>query len=63
MKTKTLFKIATVATFTFFLSACGDDTAEETGEKIDEVITDAGNAVEDACENVKEGVKAEDTDC
>lgn len=45
------------------LSACSDDSAEEAGEEIDEIVTDAGNAVEDACEDVKEGVKAEDTDC
>jgi hypothetical protein len=45
------------------LSGCGDDKAEEAGKKIDEVVTDAGNAIEDACEEVKEGVKAEDTDC
>lgn len=47
----------------FALGGCGDDGAEEAGEKVDEVVTDAQNAVEDACEEVKEGVKAEDTDC
>ncbi|MDN4502978.1 hypothetical protein QX776_11245 [Alteromonadaceae bacterium BrNp21-10] len=46
----------------FGLSACDND-AEEAGEKMDEIVTDAGNAVEDACEDVKEGVKAEDTNC
>ncbi|MDP5033248.1 MAG: hypothetical protein NWQ54_01880 [Paraglaciecola sp.] len=45
------------------LSGCGDDNAEEAGEKVDQVMTDAGNAVEDACEDVKEGVDADDTDC
>ncbi len=45
------------------LSACGDDSAEDAGEKVDEMVTDAGNAVEDACEEVKEGVDAEDKDC
>lgn len=45
------------------LSACGDDGAEDAGEKVDEMMTDAGNAVEDACEDVKEGVEADDTDC
>ncbi|WJG11358.1 hypothetical protein [Aliiglaciecola sp. LCG003] len=44
------------------VTAC-DDGAENAGEKIDEVMTDTGNAIEDACEDVKEGVKAEDTDC
>jgi hypothetical protein len=56
--TTTLLALTTV----FALSAC-DDGAENAGEKLDEVVTDAGNAVEDACEDVKEGVKAEDTDC
>lgn len=49
-------------TAVFALSAC-DGEAENAGEKLDEVVTDAGNAVEDACEDVKEGVKAEGTDC
>jgi predicted small secreted protein len=46
-----------------FMSACNDDSAEEAGEKIDQVVTDAGNAVEDACEEVKEGAGAKDSDC
>ncbi|QTH64560.1 hypothetical protein J1N51_03565 [Psychrosphaera ytuae] len=46
-----------------FLTACGDGEAEEAGEKVDEVLTDAGNAVEDACEEVKEKADAKDTDC
>lgn len=46
-----------------FLTACGDGEAEEAGEKVDEVVTDAGNAIEDACEDVKEEADAEDTDC
>lgn len=56
--TSTLLALTAV----FALSAC-DGEAENAGEKLDEVVTDAGNAVEDACEDVKEGVKAEDTDC
>ena len=36
---------------------------EDAGDKVSDMATDAGNAVEDACENVKEGVKADDTDC
>lgn len=44
------------------LTACEDD-AEDAGEEIDELITDAGNAVEDACENAKEGVGTKDEDC
>mgnify|MGYP000392106422 FL=1 len=45
------------------LSACSDNKAENAGEKVDEMIQDAGNAVEDVCEDVKEGMKAEDPDC
>jgi predicted small secreted protein len=61
------FKYLTILTILLasmtLLTGCGDDKAEEAGEKIDEMVTDAGNAVEDACEDVKEGVKAENTDC
>ena len=46
-----------------FLAACGDGEAEDAGEKVDEVVTDAGNAIEDACEDAKEKAEAEDTDC
>jgi len=55
----------TLVTFVaiFSLAACTDDKAENAGEKVDEMVQDAGNAIEDACEEVKEGVKAEDTDC
>ncbi|WP_438862988.1 hypothetical protein [Neptunicella sp.] len=54
--------VVMVASFTL-VTACGDDSAEEAGEKVDEVVTDAGNAVEDACEDVKESVDAKDKDC
>lgn len=46
----------------FALTAC-DGEGEEAGEKLDEVVTDAGNAVEDACEDVKEAAEAKDKDC
>lgn len=49
-------------TAVFALSAC-DGEAEDAGEKLDEIATDAGNAVEDACEDLKEAAKAEDKDC
>lgn len=63
MKTLKYFTSTLLAlTAVFALSAC-DGEAENAGEKLDEVVTDAGNAVEDACEDVKEGVKAENTDC
>jgi hypothetical protein len=62
----TLKKIAILmasALFVFTLAACDQGPAEEAGEKIDDVITDAGNAVEDACEDVKENAEAKDKDC
>jgi hypothetical protein len=61
------FKYLTILTILLasmtLLTGCGDDDAEDAGKKIDEVVTDAGNAIEDACEDVKEGVEAKDTDC
>ncbi|WP_395339165.1 hypothetical protein PN836_013805 [Ningiella sp. W23] len=58
-----LAKLSAVTLFVFTLAACGDSDAEDAGEAIDEVVTDAGNAVEDACEDVKETANAEDKDC
>jgi hypothetical protein len=46
----------------FALSAC-DGKGEDAGEKVDEMVTDAGNAVEDACEDVKDAADAKDKDC
>ncbi|QHJ12654.1 hypothetical protein FX988_02912 [Paraglaciecola mesophila] len=45
------------------VTACNDNNAEEAGEKVDEMVTDTGNAIEDACEDVKDGAGAEDKDC
>jgi hypothetical protein len=36
---------------------------EQAGEKIDNTFDKAGNQVEDACEEVKEGVNADDPNC
>ena len=47
----------------FFIMGCEDNHAEEAGERIDEAVTDVQNKVEDACEEVKEGVNAEETNC
>lgn len=58
-----MLKTLLAASFALTLAACGDNTAEEAGENVDDAITDAGNAVEDACEDVKEGMNAEDQDC
>lgn len=52
-----------IAIALFGLTACDDGPAETTGEKIDNTMTELGNKVEDACEDAKEGVGAEDTDC
>ena len=45
------------------VTACNDNNAEEAGEKVDEMVTDPGNALEDACEDVKDGAGADDNDC
>lgn len=64
MKTFKLLLVTLPLVFsTAFLTACGDGEAENAGEKVDEALTDAGNAVEDACESVKEKAEADDTDC
>ena len=60
---KALSRVLVASAFALSLAACGDGEAEDAGEEIDEVVTDAGNAMEDACEDVKEGVDAEDKDC
>jgi hypothetical protein len=36
----------------FGLTACSDDKAENAGEKVDEMVHDAGNALEDAGDKV-----------
>ena len=36
---------------------------EKAGEKMDQAVKDAGNSVEDACEDAKEKLGAADTDC
>jgi len=48
-----------------WLAACekNDGPVERAGERVDEVTTDVGNAIEDKCEEMKEGAGAEDTDC
>ncbi|GAA6182932.1 MULTISPECIES: hypothetical protein [Alteromonadaceae] len=60
---KHTLQILLIAGSVFALAACEQGPAEDAGEKVDEMVTDAGNALEDACEDVKEGVKAEDKDC
>ena len=60
---KLLSMTSLMVLLTMGLGACSDNKAENAGEKVDEMLQDAGNAVEDACEDVKEGIKAEDPDC
>lgn len=61
--TSLLFRLMLIAGLAFSVVACGDNDAEEAGETIDEVVTDAGNKVEDLCEDVKDKADAEDKDC
>jgi len=61
IKNKLLLILTVVAALG--LTACSDNNAENAGEKIDEVMTDTGNAIEDACEDAKDGLGAEDKDC
>jgi len=56
--------IPLVLAVTFACTACEEKgPMEKAGEKMDEAVKDAGNAVEDACEKAKASVNAEDTDC
>ena len=60
---KTIYAML-LATLTFSVVGCEQKgPAEKAGEKVDEAITDTGNAIEDACEDVKEGMGAKDEDC
>ncbi|GAA0817425.1 hypothetical protein KO495_02975 [Colwellia sp. D2M02] len=52
---------ALTAVLTMF--GCSDGPAEDAGEKVDEVVSDSKNAVEDACEKAKELAGAEKQDC
>ncbi len=61
-----------VALASFATAGCdGDDgmaekagkAIDKTGGKIGQAATNAGNAIEDACEDVKESAGAKDTNC
>ena len=56
---------ATISIFVlvFAITGCEQGTAESAGEKIDDAVTDLGNKVEDACEDVKESANADNTNC
>lgn len=55
MKTiKQLSTFAFIALFTFTLSACSDDNAEEAGEKIDDMTQNAKDSMKDAGDKIDE---------
>lgn len=61
---KTTYTLAALFLSAFLAMGCEDDGAmEEAGESVDEAASDFGNAVEDACEDIKDGADAEDQDC
>jgi hypothetical protein len=60
---KNLLSIALSALFVLSLAACSDGPAEDAAEEFDTVVEDAGNAIEDACEETKEALDAKDEDC
>ena len=65
-KLTTMIKILSmISVMLFVITACdsNDGPMEKAGEKIDNATTDLGNNVEDACENLKEGLNAKDSDC
>ncbi len=57
--------LSIISVMLFAITACDSDDGamENAGEEIDNATTDLGNKVEDACENLKEGLNAEDSDC
>ncbi|WP_286233667.1 hypothetical protein [Thalassotalea sediminis] len=63
MKYLSTLLTVSLLTFTFALVGCSDGPAEDAGEKVDDVITDAENKAEDLCEQAKEKLDTEDKDC
>ncbi|MEM5528485.1 hypothetical protein WN093_06610 [Gammaproteobacteria bacterium AS21] len=45
------------------LAACAPGAAQRTGKKVDDIILNTGNAIENVCENIKESLDTENTDC
>ncbi|MEQ8207433.1 MAG: hypothetical protein RIA65_14770 [Woeseia sp.] len=61
---KTSLTMAALLLTGILAAGCDNDgPMENAGEAIDEAATDIGNATEDACEDIKEGAGAEDTNC
>ncbi len=61
----TIINLCKVFGFVAILSlfGCSEGPAEEAGKKIDEVVTDGKNALEDACEDIKQAADAQDSNC
>ncbi|UUO23717.1 iron-containing alcohol dehydrogenase [Colwellia sp. M166] len=49
---KKISSLLIISVAVFGLAACSDDKAETTGEKVDEMVHDAGEAAENAGDNV-----------
>lgn len=62
---KNLLLLSTLLFSCLTLTACDIDEGgtEEIGENIDNAATDLGNSIEDACEDAKQGMNADDADC
>lgn len=62
---KKILLVTTLLLSGLALTACDIDEGgpEEIGENIEQATTDIGNSIEDACEDAKEAVNANDTDC
>lgn len=58
-------KTAILAVMLFAIAACdsNDGPLEKAGQSIDQTATDMGNKIEDACEEIKKGVNAQDSNC
>jgi len=63
IKFKKQTSLLTISSLVILLSACSEGPAEQAGKKIDDASTDVQNSIEDACENVKDTLNAEDKDC
>ena len=59
-----IYQLFSVLGVVFLLAACSEQgPMEKAGEKIDNAATQTKNAIEDKCEDVKEGLNAENTNC
>ncbi|ANO52706.1 hypothetical protein [Woeseia oceani] len=61
---KTSLTMAALLLAGILAAGCDNDgPMENAGEAIDDAATDVANATEDACEDIKEGAGAADTNC